>query len=176
MNEPVQEELVVRCTRCGTTRQRHVPLAMQRCPVRTCWLGAGEVAEGTATCAARVIALKAMHGLGARGRPADAGAGQPPQAAVHAEPNEQHVVLEPGVVALRPFRSHVVVRIGEAEVCMLCFSRAPRHKVVAWREVCCDGVAPLGSCPQAHPGSSVHAPRVMAPSQGREGGRNTCIR
>jgi hypothetical protein len=60
----------------------------------------------------------------------------------------QEPVLEPRAISLRPFRSHVCVRSGEAEFCMMCFAKAPRHRVPAWRQDCCDGAAPIGSCPK----------------------------
>ena len=154
MHNTVQENLSVRCSRCGTTRQRHVALAMQKCPVRTCWQEQAEKCEGTAVYAVWVAGLKAMHGVGGRGiqQPAVAAADAatvhavavgPQAAAERSEP-----ALAPRAVCLRPYRAHVVVKVGEAELCMLCFSRAQRYKVAAWRDGCCDGAAPLESCPK----------------------------
>ena len=57
-------------------------------------------------------------------------------------------MLQPLGVNLRPFRSHVCVRAGEVEFCMLCFAKAPRFRVAQWRQDCCDGAAPIGSCPK----------------------------
>ena len=173
MHETVQESLVVRCIRCNTTRQRHVPLAMQRCPVRTCWTEAGEVAECTAAYGAWVKALKAMHGHGSRDSAADAGAVQAAPAAVHEEPAERREVLEPRVVSLRPFRPHVMARIGEADVCMMCFGKAPRHKAAAWKAECCDGAAPLGSCPK-HILTAVCTVPVVWPPRKAERGADIC--
>ena len=58
---------------------------------------------------------------------------------------------------------------GVAEWCMLCFSRAPRFKVAAWRDGCCDGVAPLGSCPK-HILEAVRACPMLWPPRRAERG------
>ena len=73
---------------------------------------------------------------------------------------------------LRPFRSHHCVRAGEAEFCMACFSRAPRFKVAAWRQECCDGAAPIGACPK-HILAAVNTCRVAWPP--RHEGRGASI-
>ena len=174
LHTAVQEELLIKCTRCGTTRQRHVALALQKCPVRACWQEGGELIEGTTVYAAWIAGLnKAMHGLGARGRPqplADEAAAQAQGAALQAaelQDERSEPAFVPRDVCLRPYRSHVVVRVGEAEVCMQCFSRVPRYRVAAWRDGCCDGPAPLGSCPRHTLAVFATCPMICPPGRPR---------
>ncbi len=51
----------VECSRCGATRQRHVQLGAQKCPVRGFFRGGAEDLEGTAVYARWTAAVKAMH-------------------------------------------------------------------------------------------------------------------
>ena len=135
-------------SRCGVERQKCVQLSLQSCLVRAFFLAGEEVPAATAVYAAWHRCVKAMHACTkASGRlQADAAAAVPLAVAPAVGAVVQEPVLEPHAVVLRPFRSHVCVRSGEAEFCMLCFARAPRYRVAAWRQDCCDGAAPVGSC------------------------------
>jgi hypothetical protein len=154
LHDPVADAARVSCRRCGTTRQRHVPLGLQRCPVRALWRDGGEVAAGTAAYAAWTAAIKAMHGRAAQPPPpllCEAALLQPPvpaTAAGPAGPEREEPELVPRALTLRPFRSHVAICSAEVEFCMLCFSRAPRFRTAAWRAECCDGTAPVGAAPK----------------------------
>ncbi len=108
MHDPEAEAAKVRCTRCGTTRQWHVQLAAQKCPVRGLFRGGEEVAASTAVCAAWAAAVRAMH---CRGKPAG-WADQRPADLPTAREQCELVCL-----SLRPFRSQVIVRTVEAEFC-----------------------------------------------------------
>ena len=74
LHDSVADDARVKCTRCGTTRQRHVLLAMQRCPVRTLWRDGEEVAAGTTIFAAWTAAVKAKHSCGGQLAPDPAAA------------------------------------------------------------------------------------------------------
>ena len=140
------------CTRCGTTRQQHVQLGLQKCPVRVHFQGGAEVPAATAVYAAWQRTVSAMHactkaaafGLGAPVSAADA----PAEARTAAAEPEAVIVLAPRRATLRPFRSHVCFKVAEAEACMMCFMRDPRYQIPAWRAECCDGRAPIGACPK----------------------------
>ena len=58
------------------------------------------------------------------------------------------IALERRSRAHLPGRPWATVRAGEAEFRVACFSHAPRYKVAAWRQGCCDEAAPLGACPK----------------------------
>jgi hypothetical protein len=137
----------VHCTKCGTTRQRYIRLDQQKwCPVRSLWRQGLEDPAGAAVHAAWTAAVKAMHLHGRRcgGQPF------PGPAVQHAGPDSVQpvIVAEPRALVLRPFRSHAVGKAAEAEFCLMCLGKAPRYKVAAWRAECCDGRAPVGSCPK----------------------------
>jgi hypothetical protein len=154
----------MQCSRCGVERQKCVQLSLQSCPVRAFFLAGEEVPAATAVYAAWHRCVKAMHACTkASGRlQADAAAAVPLAVAPDVGAVVQEPVLVPHAVVLRPFRSHVCVRSGEAEFCMLCFARAPRCRVAAWRQDCCDGAAPVGSCPK-HIFAAISVCRVCWP-------------
>ncbi len=109
----------VECKRCGTTRQRHVQLAGQKCPVRGLFRGGEEVLEGTVVYAAWTAAVKAMHEHGRRA----AAEGRekrlpPPSTEAVVVIRRPEVAVQPASLSLRSFRSHVVVRTVEVEFCM----------------------------------------------------------
>ena len=143
----------MQCSRCGAERQKCVQLSLQSRPVRAFFQAGEEVPAATAVYAAWHRCVKVMHACTkASGRlQADAAAAVPLEVApdvIAVAAVVQEPVLEPHAVVLRPFRSHVGVRAGEAEFCMLCFAKAPRYRVALWRQGCCDGAAPIGSCPK----------------------------
>ena len=140
----------MQCSRCGTERQKCIQLGLQSCPVRAFFQAGEEVPAATAVYAAWHRCVKAMHAYTkASGQQTAAIAAAVPVLVAQAVGVVvQEPVLEPRAIGLRPFRSHVCVRSGEAEFCMMCFAKAPRHRVPAWRQDCCDGAAPFGSCPK----------------------------
>ncbi len=105
-----------------------------------------EVAAGTAIHAAWAAAVKARHNRGVQLEPSSAAA---------AGVSRLEPALVPRCVALRPFRSHVVVRAAEVEFCMACFCRAPRYHTAVWRAECCDGASPIAACPRHIPAAVV---------------------
>jgi hypothetical protein len=133
LHDSVVDAARVGCTPCGATGQRHAQVATQKCPVRTLHRGGEEIAAATAVYAAWAAAVQAMH---CRGRPLAPG---PPSDVVVSRPEP---ALVPRAVALRQFRSHVVIQASEVEFCMKWFSRAPRLRTATWRAECCDGAAP----------------------------------
>ena len=163
----------MQCSRCGVERQKCVQLSLQSCPVRAFFQAGEEVPAATAVYAAWHRCVKAMHACTkASGRlQADAAAAGPLAVAPAVGAVVQEPVLEPHAVGLRPFRSHVCVRSGEAEFCMLCFARAPRYRVAAWRQDCCDGGAPVGSCPK-HILAAISVCRVCWPPRHEGRGAN----
>ena len=135
----------MQCGRCGTVRQKTVQLGLQACPVRAFFRAGAEQQDVKAVYAAWHRCVRTMHSHCKATVPAA------PAAAVPGEQLDLEAALVPVVpraALLRPFRSHVCVRAGEAEFCMLCFTKAPRYRVAAWRQECCDGAAPIGSCPK----------------------------
>ena len=140
----------MQCSRCGTERQKCIQLGLQSCPVRAFFQAGEEVPAATAVYAAWHRCVKAMHAYTkASGQQTAAIAAAVPVLVAQAVGVVvQEPVLEPRAISLRPFRSHVCVRSGEAEFCMMCFAKAPRYRVPAWRQDCCDGAAPIGSCPK----------------------------
>ena len=176
-HEAVVVEGKVQCNRCGIERQQCVQLGLQLCPVRGHYRAGEELPEATAVYAAWHGCVRAMHSLtnaGARQAGAAAlGVGQAAAAdAAGPEPVHGDVQERRAMAQLRPFRSHQCVRAGEAEFCMSCFSRAPRFKVAAWRQECCDGAAPTGACPK-HILAAVNTCRVAWPP--RHEGRGASI-
>ena len=128
-----------RLARCGPSSGRVRSSRMPRPFMRP-----GTAASGLCTATARP--RYRQHRRLARPPAADAAAAVPGE---QLEQLEQALVpVVPRAALLRPFRSHVCVRAGEAEFCMLCFTKAPRYRVAAWRQECCDGAAPIGSCPK----------------------------
>ncbi len=142
LHDSVADDARVKRARCGTSRQRHVLLATQRCPVRTFWQGGEEAAAGTATYAAWAKAINAMHCRGVQLAPG------PSAVAAASSPELPEPVSVPRCLALGPFRPHVVVRAAEVEFCMSCFGRASRFRTVAFRAGCCDEATPTGACPK----------------------------
>jgi hypothetical protein len=136
-----------------TSRQPHVQLGLQRCPVRGLFRGGIEVPAATAVYAAWQRTVLAMHahtkvavaaGLcSAVGAPGAAPAVVEPELEPVLEP-----VAEPVLLVLRPFRSHVIAKSAEVEFCMQCCMRTPRHLANRWKAGCCDGRAPIGACPR----------------------------
>ena len=143
----------VSCTRCGTSRQPHVQLGLQRCPVRGLFRGGIEVPAATSFYAAWQRTVRAMHAhtkvavaaglLVAEGSPGVAPAVVEPELEQVLEP-----VAEPVLLALRPFRSNVIAKSAEVEFCMPCCTMAPRYLANRWKAGCCDGRAPIGACPR----------------------------
>jgi hypothetical protein len=144
----------VRCSRCGTERQQCVQLGLQLCPVRVHYRAGEELPAATAVYAAWHSCVKEMHTRSKANGQLQAEAAAAVAIAVAPAPVAaaaavvQEPVLQPLAAKLRPFRSHVCVRAGEVEFCMLCFAKAPRYRVALWRQGCCDGAAPIGSCPK----------------------------
>ena len=141
---PEVEELRVRCTRCDTTRQRHVQLGSQKCPVRVMTRQAADVPAGTAVYAAWLAVTKAMH---RRSRPETEPGGDPVPLAA-AEPAVAAAAGSGQLLQLRPFRAHAFVCAAGCEFCIRCFARAPRFRVSEWRAGCCDGDTPVGAAPK----------------------------
>ena len=143
-HNPEVHELRVQCTRCGTSRQRHVQLGSQRCPVRCLTRQAAEVPAGTAVYAAWHTAINAMHH---RSKPA-AEVGEPPVLAVAGAGDAgAGDVVAAMPCQLRPFRAHSLSRTAGCEFCLRCYAKAPRYRVAEWRAGCCDGDAPMGAAP-----------------------------
>ena len=144
--------LRVRCTRCGTDRQRHVQLSSQRCPVRCLIRQATEVPAGTAVYAAWHGAIQAMHHRSrpAAGEVAVVAAGADAGAAVGAVagPAAADPAIGELAVLLRPYRAHNLSRVAGCEFCHQCFGRPPRYKASEWRASRCDGEAPVGAAPK----------------------------
>jgi hypothetical protein len=165
------------CTRCGTTRQQHVQLGSQKCPVRVHFQGGAEVPAATAVYAAWQRTVSAMHactkaaafGLGAPVSAADA----PAEARAAAAEPEAVIELAPRRVTLRPFRSHACFKVAEVEACMMCFMRAPRYRIPAWRAECCDGRAPIGACPK-HILAAIMTSATVWPAGHEARGRDPC--
>ena len=138
----------VECTICVTTRQRHIALEKQRCPVRV-WAEAGgeadvEIPDGTSVHAAWSRTLQAMHR--AAKNPAG-GAGR--QEAVGAPADDTELaepVCEP--CTLQPFRSHRIVVSGSMAWCMACYSKQPRFRRNVWKTSSCKGQQPVAHCPK----------------------------
>ena len=135
-HNPEVHELRVQCTRCGTSRQRHVQLGSQRCPVRCLTWQAAEVPAGTAVYAAWHTAIKAMHH---RSRPA-AEVGEPPVLAVVGAGDAGAGDAGAGdagagdVVAampcqLRPFRAH---SFASPQGASFASAATPRPPVTGW--------------------------------------------
>ena len=134
--------LRVECVRCGTSWQRYVHLAAQKCPVRRRMQAGAEVQAGTAIYAAWYRTIRAMHRFGSVQRQQTVGD------AVAAEPAEIVIDEAPVRALLRPFRAHRIARTADVEFCLRCFAKAPRFRVADWRAGCCDGDVPIGSCPK----------------------------
>ena len=146
----------VACTRCGTTKQPHIQLQLQKCPVRGYFRGGVEDPAATGVCAAWQRTVRAMHAfakaatavpeetLGA----ADTGPAEAQAVGAAAELPEVEPVAVPVPLVLRPFRSHVVAKVAEVEFCMQCCMRTPRYQPAVWRAGCCDGRTPIGACPR----------------------------
>ena len=118
----VQGDKVV-CTRCSTTRQPHIQLQLQKCPVRGYFRGGVEDSAATGVYAAWQRTVRAMHAfakaatavpeetlVAAVAGPAEAQAG-----GAAAELPEVEPVAVPVPLVLRPFRSHVVAKVAEVE-------------------------------------------------------------
>jgi hypothetical protein len=137
----------VECTRCGTTRQRHIELERQRCPIRIWTVDAVEQPEGTAVYAAWVKALQGMH-RASRQPSASEDVQMVAAAPAEAAPVDElvHVLAEP--VVLQPFRSHRIVMTGSRAWCMACFSKQPRFHINVWKTGSCKGKQPIQSCPK----------------------------
>ena len=73
----------VACTRCGTTRQAHIQLHLQKCPVRGFFRGGAEDPTGTEVYAAWHRTVRAMH---AHTKLQEAAGQAVPPAAADAEP------------------------------------------------------------------------------------------
>ena len=164
----------MQCSRCGTERQQCVQLGLQSCPVRVRYRANVEQPAATAVYAAWHTCVRAMHSWcragGGRAAAGEAAADQAPvNVAAAGEADVQ--VLVPQACQLRPLRSHICVRTGEAEFCIACFCRAPRFRVAAWRQGCCDGAAPVGSCPK-HILAAVSLCRVSWPPRFEGRGAN----
>ena len=120
----------MQCGRCGTVRQKTVQLGLQACPVRAFFRAGAEQQDATAVYAAWHRCARTVHSHCKATVPAA------PAAAVPGEQLDLEAALVPVVpraALLRPFRSHVCVRAGEAEFCMLCFTKAPRPSVQSSR-------------------------------------------
>ena len=151
------------CKRCGTTRQRHVHLSGQACPVRLCMRTGAEVHEGTAVYGTWTRTLQAMHAhfkaVQDNGGETAADVVAPAAAAGLADAVAAEVLVGdadggaglppvPMGLRLRPFRAHACVVAGRVEFCMRCMCKAPRFRTVAWRAECCDGDTPIGGVPK----------------------------
>ncbi len=88
------------CTGCGTSRQQHVQLHLQGCPVRGYYREGAEAPAATAVYAAWQRTVRAMHAF--------------PKAA-EAEMLEAEPAAVPVPLALMPFRSHVVAKVADVE-------------------------------------------------------------
>ena len=158
----------VACTRCGTTRQAHIQLHLQKCPVRGFFRGGAEDPAGTEMYAAWHRTVRAMHAFAKEAgaaEPAAALAAAPPAAAVAAMADE-HLVAEPAVprpFVLRPFRSHVMAKCASVEFCMQCCMQPPlslgeslESRMLRWQD-------PDRGLPAVHLGISVVVPGQLAP-------------
>jgi len=140
----------VACTRCGTTRQAHIQLRLQKCPVRGLLRGGAEDPAGTEMYAAWHRTVRAMHAFARESGAAQPAAPLAAEAAVAAMADE-HLVAEPAVprlFVLRPFRSRVMAKCAAVEFCMQCCVQTPRHSANRWKAGCCDGRTPIGACPR----------------------------
>ena len=86
----------ISCSRCGTTRQPHVQLGRQKCPVWELFRGGVEVPEATATFAEWQTTVKGMHRCSRTAAAAEVPAAG---SAAIARPVEAVQVAEPVVLA-----------------------------------------------------------------------------
>ena len=150
----VQGDTVV-CTRCSATRQPHVQLQLQKCPMRGFVRGGVEDPAASEVYAAWHRTVRATHAFAKVAGVAEPVAGlvaaAEPAEALAATPADEHLVAEPAVprpFVLRPFKSHVIAKSVEVQFCMQCWLQTPRHLARQWKAGCCDGRAPIGACPR----------------------------
>ena len=116
----VQGDKVV-CTRCSTTRQPHIQLQLQKCPVRGCFRGGAEDPAATGVYAAWQRTVRAMHAFAkaATAVPektvlaADAGPAEAQAMGDTAKLPEVDPGAVPAPLVLRPCRSHAVAKVAE---------------------------------------------------------------